>query len=131
MNNETMNQRLTRIKQNASELPCQTAEVCQETKSSSLESYRLSKLNQKDNANLGIIGQMAFGKQSLKASLKAAQIVQQHELDRLSIESDALKTEIISYYRAKSANTAEMMNTFLQQHLMGRNSLAWTTSTTF
>lgn len=119
MNNESMNQRLTRIQQRSAEIPCNTSEVSPETKSSSLETYRLSRLNQKEGANLGVVGRMAFGKQSLKAGLEAAKIVQQHELDRLSIESDALKTEIISYYRAKSANTAEMMNTFLQQHLMG------------
>lgn len=119
MNNEAMNERLTRIKGNSPKIPVQTAEVCSESKTNSLETYRLSRLDQKESTNLGVVGRMAFGKQSLKAGLEAAKIVQQHELDRLSIESDALRTEIISYYRAKSANTAEMMNTFLQQHLMG------------
>ncbi|MCB1130403.1 MAG: hypothetical protein KDN05_04685 [Verrucomicrobiae bacterium] len=119
MNNQSTNQRLARIKQTTAGFPCRTSEIGPETKSSPLESYRLARLNEREAANLGVLGRMAFGKQSLKAGLEAARIVQRHELDRLEIESDALKTEIISYYRAKSANTAEMMNTFLQQHLMG------------
>lgn len=118
MNNEAMNQRLTRIKGSSSGIPVQTAEVCSETQTSSLETYRLSRLNQKESTNLGVVGRMAFGRQSLRAGLEAAKIVQQHELDRLSIESDGLKTEIISFYRAKSAQVAEKMNTFLQQHLL-------------
>ena len=118
-NTNTINERLTRIQGRACAPPIQEAEFCRENKTGSLDDYRVSTLNKTSKGGLGAVARVAFGRQAVKASLGAAKIVQQHELDRLQIESDALKTEVVSYYRAKSANTAEMMNTFLQKHLMG------------
>ncbi|MDQ8192352.1 hypothetical protein [Roseibacillus persicicus] len=118
-NTKTINERLTRIQNNTPRLPAQEPEICTESKASSLDEYEVSNLNKSEKTGLGAIGHMALGRQSLKTSLGAAKIVQQYKLERLQIESDALKTELVSFYRAKSANTAEMMNTFLQKHLMG------------
>jgi len=122
MSNEDTNQILKRIKEAKIKEACTELTVRNSgnddlTSTSSLETYRVSELAPK-KLNLGIIGKIAFGRQSLEAGLKAASIVQRLDLDRLSIESDAIKREVFAFYRARSAQIAETMDAFLKQHLL-------------
>jgi hypothetical protein len=82
----------------------------------SLDVYKVSDLEE-SSQGLGLIGRMSFAKQSLKASLASAKVRQQHDLDCLQIQADARKRELLAFYRAKSAQVAERLNTFLQDKL--------------
>jgi len=99
--------------------PRQSRPPVSEARAESLENYRRMEVAAPLNTSAGVIGRIAINRQSVKGRMEMAKAVQETQLELVKIEGEAVKRESLAYYRAKSAQIAETMNTYLQEHLLG------------